>query len=206
MFFPFLKNPFHKNKSKIHERELWHKDIKLLKQKHLKNCQVIADRTQLLHHLPKKGIVAEIGVEYGFFSKEILKITKPKKMVLVDIILTDILKKNLETSIFQKVEFIKNDSVEVLKKFPEHYFDWVYIDSSHEYVQTKKELELCRRKVKKGGYICGHDYILFSYVEDMQYGVVKAVNEFCIKNNWEIRFLTLDPHGYYSFALKEIFS
>jgi len=34
--------------------------------------------------VPSKGIVAEVGVDEGNFSKEILSITKPKMLYLID--------------------------------------------------------------------------------------------------------------------------
>ena len=202
--FSIIRTLIEDKNERVQTRISWHKEIKILKKKHLKNCKVLSDRNVLLSCLPKKGVVAEIGVDLGNFTKEILNISKVKKLVLIDIKLDKELDKKLQTFPKKKVDFVLNDSVKALKKFPDKTFDWIYIDTSHEYYQTKKELSISKNKVKRGGYICGHDYILFSYTEEMKYGVVKAVNEFCTEKNWEIAFLTLEPHGYYSFALREI--
>jgi len=65
-------------------------------------------------------------------------------------------------------------------------------------------MEITRFKVKKGGIIAGHDYCNGDVKDAFHYGVVRAVNEFCEKYNWEFIYLTLEPHGSLSFALKEI--
>jgi hypothetical protein len=80
----------------------------------------------------------------------------------------------------------------------------IYIDTSHAYEQTKKELEISRLKIKRGGIISGHDYCQGNVNKALNYGVVNAVNEFCVKHNWEIIYLTLESDGFSSFALKKI--
>jgi len=51
-----------------------------------------------------------------------------------------------------------DDDVGCLKGFGDFYFDWVYLDSSHEYEHTKKELAVLKRKVRRGGLIAGDDW------------------------------------------------
>lgn len=41
-------------------------------------------RAKLLKSMPREAVCAEIGVWKGVFSKQILKITKPKMMHLID--------------------------------------------------------------------------------------------------------------------------
>jgi hypothetical protein len=80
----------------------------------------------------------------------------------------------------------------------------VYIDTSHAYEQTVKELELCRHKVKSGGIIAGHDYCQGSIARSISYGVVQAVHEFCTTHDWEMVYLTLEDHMHWSYALSAI--
>ena len=55
-----------------------------LQQKHIDNLKALENRIKLLEMLPKNGVVAELGVNKGEFSKQILDITQPKKLHLVD--------------------------------------------------------------------------------------------------------------------------
>jgi len=47
--------------------------------------------------------------------------------------------------------------------------DFIYIDGNHQYNYVKKDIELARQFVRKGGVISGHDYVLG--------GVRRAVDE-----------------------------
>jgi predicted O-methyltransferase YrrM len=61
--------------------------------------------------------------------------------------------------IIDKIEVIKNDSVSESKNYDNEYFDIVYIDASHEYELVIEDIKNWLPKVKKGGIICGDDYI-----------------------------------------------
>jgi len=50
--------------------------------------------------------------------------------------------------------------------------DFVYIDGNHSYESCKNDIEMWLPKIKKNGYIGGHDYLLKCFP-----GVVKAVDE-----------------------------
>src|SRR5688500_9782878 len=56
-----------------------------LKQIHLRNLKVLTDRIALLDVLPKNGVVAEIGVNKGEFSEEIIRRNHPSKLHLIDL-------------------------------------------------------------------------------------------------------------------------
>lgn len=153
------------------------------------------DRKFLLEFLPKNAICAEIGVFKGEFSKQILKITKPNKLYLIDTWTYDepnhgvYFEENLNQEFFDKlysyvkktfekksnVIIKKGDSVNVLKTFNDSFFDWIYIDGNHEYSAVKLDLELSFQKVKPEGFIIGDDYVKSSKLND---GVIRAVNEF----------------------------
>lgn len=166
-----------------------------LEDRHLENCKVVSNRINLLDYLPKESVCAELGVLRGEYTKEIISRTNPTELVLVDI-----------DSDVENV--IKGDSVEVINTFEDNYFDWVYIDTDHSYELTKKELEVCSRKVKNDGYIALHDYIWYDYFnsilkeDDIYFGVVKAVNEFILsKEDYEVKYLTLESGLYNTIVL-----
>jgi hypothetical protein len=63
--------------------------------------------------------------------------------------------------------------------------DWVYLDTTHSYEGTKRELTLLERKLRLGGLILGDDW----YEEGHQHhGVCVAVNEFVKNSNFRMVF------------------
>ena len=184
-----------------------------LEEKHIKHLKPLLSRGQLLENLPKNAIVAEIGVDYGAFSEEIIKTCKPKKLHLIDAWSTDRYNKNKEKDVKQKFakeiqnEYISIDigySTEVVKNFDDAYFDWVYIDTDHSYKTTLAELRSYSKKVKKGGIMAGHDFIIGNWNGLVRYGVIDAVYQFCKEENWELIYLTMEHKAHPSFAIREI--
>ena len=66
---------------------------------------------------------------------------------------------------------IRTTSLEAAQYYKNRSIDFVFIDAAHDYENVKADLNAWYPKVKKGGFIGGHDYPGFS-------GVVLAVNEF----------------------------
>lgn len=78
-----------------------------------------------------------------------------------------------KTSKYSNLKKFKGTSEEYAKTLLDESLDFIYIDALHEYEAVKKDIELWYPKVKKGGFICGHDYTdTPSY-----FGVIPAVNE-----------------------------
>ena len=177
----------------------------------LVNSRLLASRQELPGVMPQRGIVAEIGVLRGDFSRHILDNNNPGKLFLIDIWSDDNNFDYVSTRYNNeidsgRVELRRGYSTEVLNEFPDSYFDWVYIDTDHSYSTTLEELKICSRKVKDEGFICGHDYTTGNWYRLIRYGVIEAVNEFCINRNWELVFLTNEPDQCYSFALRKMAS
>ena len=166
--------------------------------------KLLPTRTDLLHLLPKGLAIAEIGVFKGEFSKDILEICKPSRLYLVDLFYgitgsgdkdgNNITETNMamQYSLIgirycnnPNVELIPSSSLCFLRGSDNDSLDVVYLDADHSYESVSCELALCRDKVKNGGYICGHDYA-------PQWGVKRAVDEFCEREGLEIEYLTED--------------
>jgi hypothetical protein len=71
----------------------------------------------------------------------------------------------------QPVVFHRDHSQEAGEKFPDDFFDWVYVDANHTYQFVVRDLRLYHRKVKPGGVLAGHDFC------EKFAGVRKAVHE-----------------------------
>jgi hypothetical protein len=174
-----------------------------LGEEHLSGCVVVPSRTHLLARLPRGGVVAELGVLHGDFSREILQNVAPTELHLID---------NddktpagiLETEYPGRVFMHIGDSVETLAGFDDEYFDWIYIDAQHSYEGVSRDISVSCRKIKKDGMLIFNDYTPWSYVEMQPYGVVAAVNELCVTEGWEICLLALPAHMYCDVAVRRI--
>jgi hypothetical protein len=51
---------------------------------HVESAKLVTERTELLRRLPIGGTVMECGVDEGNLSRQILQITKPHQLILVD--------------------------------------------------------------------------------------------------------------------------
>lgn len=72
---------------------------------------------------------------------------------------------------YPQLHIVRSKSLNAVNMFPDHYFDLVYLDGNHNYIEIKKDIILWLPKVKKGGILAGHDY--YKKTE----GVYKAVQE-----------------------------
>jgi len=187
-----------------------YKKFKTFIRVNLENMGLYPVRADFLKILPTNGTGAELGVFQGKFSISLIEVAKPKKLHLID----PWWKASGETygdwsryhnhgkllptrQAFQEAqdhvtavdhakvaEFHVEDDVAVLKKMANNSLDWAYVDSTHLYEHTVKELEELQRLVKPDGIIAGHDW--YPDPTNRHHGVYKAVMEFCEKYNWEV--------------------
>lgn len=186
-----------------------------LQEENLCNCVLLPDRTKLLSEIAAKEhkpVMAEIGVAFGDFSHQILSICKPRKLYLIDAWEGERYAEGLKAvnSKFEKqitdgqVTVLQGYSTVQLKGLPDDELDWAYIDTVHDYDTTFQELMLCDRKVRTGGYICGHDYTKYNVYSRLDYGVYDAVNRFAVEYKYEFLYLTMEPDGLHSFCLRKM--
>jgi hypothetical protein len=187
---------------------------------------IFETRNELLSLVPKNGVIAELGVFKGDFSKKIYEICQPSKLILIDIWSGE---KNYSgdvdgnfpnntkeyftgNQLFEMTQEVVKDfscevhlirnSTSIMSNFPNDYFDMIYIDADHSYEGVKKDLQLSFSKIKNGGFIMGHDYgqNMEKTKNVYNFGVKKAVDEFCINNKQQVEYQTLD--GCTSFGIK----
>lgn len=150
----------------------------------------------LKHYYKNKPLVgAEVGVQHGAHSLNILKNLNVKKMYLIDPYtwydgIDD--GKNTKHNSFKqdahrrmkpygdKIVFIEKFSHDAITDVKD-LLDFVYIDGNHKYDYVKQDLEDYGRVVRIGGVICGHDF-------DMS-DVAHAVTEFASKNGMDVTAL-----------------
>src|SRR3990167_1203230 len=71
---------------------------------------------------------------------------------------------NFEESIerlknYPNCTLIRKTSMEAIKEFPDNSIDFVYIDGNHSFKYVAEDICDWTKKVKEGGFVCGHDYI-----------------------------------------------
>lgn len=184
-----------------------------LRRDHLANTVVLPDRIAMLEVLPGGGTVMECGVDRGDFSAQILQTCQPELLWLVDLWDSrrfssqklDGVRSRFEQPIaIGRVRISRKRSLDALREVPDRSLSWVYIDTSHDFETTTQELALAAEKVCDDGFICGHDYTVGCWESYTRYGVVEAVNQFCVEQNWELAMITNEARRHLSFALRRL--
>jgi len=180
-------------------------------------------RSQLLNLLPKGGEVAEIGVADGDFSQCILDAAAPKCLHLIDpwehqdradyARDANNVSESRQEERFNAVmarfrQQIDRGAVRVHRDYSEDaaiffadgQLDWVYIDGMHTQDAAYQDLVTYRPKVKRDGYIVGHDYTNYVQAQQWNFGVVEAVNRFVLETGYELVALTLENFPTYVIA------
>ena len=162
-------------------------------------------REFILRRMPRRGVVAEIGVDLGDFSEKILALNRPRELHLIDpwtvesgeyrqrlpggagpavdsqrrldtVARFAVVRDRFTSEIDSGGVMLHRANSEVAgAEFPDRCFDWVYIDGNHSYEFVRQDLELYWRKLKPGGYIVCDDYHHAGFWDD---GVTRAVDEF----------------------------
>tara|TARA_B100000575_G_scaffold287534_1_gene286053 strand:- start:1222 stop:1851 length:630 start_codon:yes stop_codon:yes gene_type:complete len=87
----------------------------------------------------------------------------------------------------ENITLIKGNSKIFLKKIDMSKIDYVFLDGGHEYSTVINDLNNCIEVINKNGTILCDDYNL-TYAP----GVKKAIDEFCLKNNFKCKILEFD--------------
>lgn len=195
----------------------------------------VKNRIELIN-LFKNNSLLKLGIEIGSFSgnyaKDILNIYDGR-LILVDI--WNLVNNNTYIDSSNQVNYKKVytdcmnniyghenrcfmfriDSENASSFFNDESFDFVYIDANHSYEYVKKDIELWYPKVRKGGILSGHDYLMMDWHHDNaftpngkdryiyddhgnyngEFGVNPAVDEFCKQNNYTLNLTTEEWYG-----------
>jgi hypothetical protein len=116
---------------------------------------------------------AEIGVREGEYSKILCEKNPGVKLHCVDPWEGYPGYRDIEAENFSTIEqtarrilasydcnFIKKYSMDALKDIPDRSLDFVYIDANHDIRHVIDDVSDWANKVKKGGIVAGHDYVI----------------------------------------------
>lgn len=178
----------------------------MLEERHFRDCRIFPSRDLLIKEMPRNGRVAEVGVQAGEFSQVLLDSCEPTKLHLID---TDThsydLAGRFQSQIAEgRVRVHEGVSWEVLEAFDDGYFDFAYIDADHSRHAVSKDIAVAKRKIRRDGFLVFNDYTYWSPVECMPYGVMFAVNELCIAEDWEVVCFALQPFMYCDIAIRRM--
>lgn len=169
----------------------------------IEGAKLFQGRNRLLTNcrslLGENIVACEVGVLAGDFSVELQKTLSPQKLYLID---TNTKRVKERFAGEAGIEIIEGVSWESLESFPDNSFDYIYIDADHSYEAVSKDIKVAHKKIKSGGIIQCNDYTNFSLGENMQYGVLYAVNEYLEDiESVSVVGLSLDRSGYHDIAL-----
>jgi hypothetical protein len=166
-------------------------------------------REHILRRVPRGGVCAEIGVFRGWFTQHILAIARPSQVHLIDAWWTlygerfpdwgaytehgqlttrkaydEVRQIVRDAGDLTTIQIHVGDATTVLESFPDHYFDWVYLDTTHEYERTRRELAVLEFKLKPAGFVLGDDW--HENPSHIHAGVAVAARELCATDRWEL--------------------
>jgi hypothetical protein len=170
-----------------------------------------ARRAILQSLLPKRGIGAELGVHKGHLTPHLIEWSDATKVYAVDPWyllgptwewaagekstvggLVRTLRRSEKYLQNGRCEVVIADDCEWLAALPDAFLDWVYLDSSHMYEHTVRELALLEAKVKPDGIVAGDDWQ--SDPSHRHHGVTKAVRESVAEGRFEVIFTDDTTH------------
>lgn len=199
-----------------------HPTYPALGERHLAGARLYPSRNEIVDSLPCiNGTVAEVGVALGDFSELLLEKLKPSRFVAFDNIEMDnwadvwgvsraqafrgLSHIDFYRQRFQdrpQIRIEDGDSRETLPRYADETFDLIYIDANHTYDAVKADTEIAKKKIKRDGILMFNDYIMYDHNSHFAYGVVQAVNELVVAEDWRVIGLGLNPQMYCDIAIK----
>lgn len=133
--------------------------------------------------VPPDGYTVEVGVYRGRSVVSVADVVRQRNIAVRCVDTFEPYRDDPSTTLFEEfratlinagisgfVVPVKSRSVEAAAQIPYSSLDFVFIDGDHSYEAVRDDIKAWLPRVKKGGWIGGHDYA----TED---GVTKAVNE-----------------------------
>lgn len=199
-----------------------HPSYPLLTERNLEVARLFPSRNELIASLGCiNGTIAEVGVALGDFTEILIDKLKPKLFVAFDNFemdnWADIWGVSKEKTFhgLSHIEFYRQrfrdvpqvkieagDSRETLSRLTDQSFDLIYIDANHTYEAVKSDIEIAKHKIKRDGILMFNDYMMYDHNGHFPYGVVQAVNELVVAEDWRVIGLGLNPHMYCDIAIR----
>jgi hypothetical protein len=172
-----------------------------LEDEHVAHARLFANRLSMIRTFPEGGVWAELGTFEGEFSRTLLDVCQPSQLHLLDMDFNLVRKRGYVTE-SSVVKFHQGISWEVLKSFPDAYFDFIYVDAGHDLHAVARDVDAAQSKLKPDGTLVFNDYIIFSQADMRPFGIVQVVNSLCTDEDWEMVGFALQSKLYCDVALR----
>jgi precorrin-6B methylase 2 len=175
----------------------------VLRQEHVNGARLMANRVDMLSVLevPERGVIAEVGVEYGDFSLALLERLRPREFHAFDLFPmsdrdglrhVDYYRRRVASNVASaQVKVFEGDSSTQLAKQPDGTYDLIYIDGDHTYEGVLKDAHVSLRKMKRHGLLVFNDYKMQDHLYNVPFGVVHVVNDLCVNHGFRMTHFAL---------------
>jgi hypothetical protein len=167
----------------------------------LRNSRLYSNRYEAVLSLPKGKCVAEVGTFMGNFAKFLLHNLEPSSLHLFDLEFDTLQKHNSALQQDKRIIFHIGDSPTELSKLPASSLDIIYIDGDHTESGVRRDVNVAVEKLKSDGLLVFNDYVLWSPVEMIDYGVVHVVNGLLAFSGWSVVYFAFNTLMYCDIAL-----
>ena len=158
--------------------------------------------------------MAEIGVAFGDYSDQLLRVLSPLRFDAYDVFRLHEFKtiwgrksqeafhglshrefydrRFADEIAAGQVEIFEGDSSTLLANQLDGWYNVIYIDGDHQYEGVLRDAEVAVRKLAPSGHLIFNDYIMTDHITSTAYGVVHVVNDLCVNQGWRVHYLALD--------------
>lgn len=187
---------------------------------------LLPNRAAILPLLPKRGVVAEVGVGLGGFTAQMLASCDPARFIAIDqfrlheipMLWGRTSAEHFGTQSHRdwycarfagalaegRMQVMEGDSPEMLARLDDASVDVFYVDGDHSYAGVTRDLAMVARKVKPDGYVIMNDYVLVDQLmAEHAYGVIYATHEFMLQHGWSMQYFVLQTNMFCDVVLRK---
>ena len=153
---------------------------------------------RIAEQMPQDCKVCEVGIANAdsviYLTQRLVELGKNPTVYAVDnldygkyIQLCTIYENIIKSGVGKYIKVIPKPSLEASEDFNDGYLDFCYIDASHLYEETKKDIKEWYKKVKDEGILAGHDF----YAPEVNKAVIETIPDFFTRT--DIKDRTFEP-------------
>lgn len=153
---------------------------------------------RIAEQMPHDCKVCEVGIANAdsviYLTQRLVELGKNPKVYAVDsmqyggfIQMKVIYQNIIKSGLGEYIEVIPKESLDAVNDFNDGYLDFVFIDSSHTYEQTKLEIPVWYKKCKDEAILSGHDF----FAPEVNKAVIETIPDFFTRT--DIKDRTFEP-------------